>query len=112
MKIPRPTRVQGLRGIRVAVALNEEGTLDQPVVIDQRSANRTSARVAAASNAEVIRDPPKGQATLPARDRQEPAAPFAALTDKNDTTVTSSQARQAAIDDDAILSAIHGSRYK
>ena len=34
-----------------------EGTLDQPVVIDQRPANRTSARVAAASNTEVIRDP-------------------------------------------------------
>ena len=161
MKIPRPTGVQGLRGIRVAVAQTEEGTLDHPVVIDQRPAegtmdqpvitdqrqvNRTSARVAAASNTEVIRDPSvgnrtnapvpgdldavlrslvasitgltsqvgrlqhdldtlKGQATLPARDRQGPAAPFAALTDENDTVVTPSQARQAAIDDDAILSA-------
>ena len=72
MKIPRPTGVQGLRGIRVAVAQTEEGTLDhpvvidqrpaegtldQPVVIDQRPANRTGARVAAASNTEVIRDP-------------------------------------------------------
>ena len=57
MKIPRPTGVQGLRGIRVAVAQTEEGTLDHPVVIDQRPANRTGARVAAASNTEVIRDP-------------------------------------------------------
>ena len=152
MKIPRPTGVQNLRGIRVAVALNEEDALDQPVVIDQRPANRTSARVAAASNTEIIRDPPvlidqsfasrtnapgpgdldavlrslvasitgltsqvgrlqhdldtlKGQATLPVRDRQGPAAPFAALTDENDTAVTSNQARQAAIDDDALLSA-------
>ena len=113
------------------------------MVIDQRPANRTSARVAAASNTEVIRDPSvanranapvpgdldavlrslvasitgltsqvgrlqhdldtlKGQATLPARDHQGPAAPFAALTDENDTVVTPSQARQAAIDDDAM----------
>jgi hypothetical protein len=84
MRIPRPTGVQGLRGIRVAMALTEKGTLDhpvvidqcpanrtsarvvpsaeghsdQPVVIDQRPVNRTSARVAAASNTEVMRDPP------------------------------------------------------
>jgi len=113
MKIPRPTGVQGLRGIRVAVAHTEEGTLDHPVVIDQSPANRNSDRtlVAAASNMEVIRNPSvanrtnvpvpgdldavhrslvasitgltsqmgrlqhdldtlKGQATLPARDRQ------------------------------------------
>ncbi len=155
MKIPRPTGIQGLRGIRVAVAQTEEGTLDhpvvidqrpaegtldQPVVIDQRPANRTSARVAAAPNTEDIRDllvtnrtndpmpgdldavrrslvasitgltsqvgrlqhdldTLKGHATLPAYDRQ------AALTDENDTVLSPSQARQAAIDDDAILSA-------
>ena len=44
----------------------------------------------------------KGQATLPACDRQGPAAPFTALSDENNTVVTPSQARQAAIDDDAI----------
>ena len=56
IKIPRPTGVQGLRSIRVAVAQTKEGTLDHPVVIDQRPANRTSAWVAAAPNTEVIRD--------------------------------------------------------
>ena len=41
MKIPRPTGVQGLRSIRVAVAQTKEGTLDHPVVIDQRPAEDT-----------------------------------------------------------------------
>jgi hypothetical protein len=44
----------------------------------------------------------KGQAMLPAHDRQGPAAPFATLTDENDSTVSPSQTRQAAIDDDAL----------
>jgi len=103
--------------------LNTEVIRDPPVVIDQRFANSTNAPVPGDLDA-VLRslvasitgltlqagrlkhdlDTLKGQATLPARDRQRPAAPFAAVTDENDTAVTSSQARQTAIDDDAILS--------
>jgi len=144
MKIPRPTGVQGLRGIRVhrgATRWSLTNVLlkvlwinlwsltnvlppNTEVIRDPLAANRTNAPVPGDLDA-VLRslvasitgltpqvgrlqhdlDTLKGQATLPTPGCQGPAAPFAALMDENDTVVTPSQARQAAIDDDAILSA-------
>ena len=114
MKIPRLTGVQGLRGIRLAIAPNTEITLasltNAPVPGDVDAAKRSLVASVTGLASKVGRlqhdlDTLKGQPTLPSWDRHGPAVSFAAFTDENDTGATPSQVRQAAIDDDAIMSA-------